>query len=290
MSMTVSIFLMGGLGNQLFQIFAVLSYCIKYGYNLVIPYLETLNTGEIRATYWNNFLTGLKQFTNYNGELSTQYLQSFPIFRELDFTYVPFFPLDSTISNSIMFFGYFQSYKYFEETQDKIFELINLEKQKEQVKTNYYFFGEDVVSMHFRLGDYINIQDCHPLMPETYYVNALTYILGHTVNKPKTVLYFCQEQDNHIVENVISKLQKYELFKDLIFVKASDKIQDWQQMLLMSVCSHNIIANSTFSWWGAYLNTNKDKKVCYPSLWFGYKLQKNLKDLFPNEWVRIDIK
>ena len=80
MSKTVSIFLMGGLGNQLFQIFAVLSYCIKYGYNLVIPYLETLNTGEIRATYWNNFLTGLKQFTNYNGELSTQYLQSFPIF------------------------------------------------------------------------------------------------------------------------------------------------------------------------------------------------------------------
>jgi hypothetical protein len=56
----------------------------------------------------------------------------------------------------------------------------------------------------------------------------------------------------------------------------------------MSSCKHNIIANSTFSWWGAYLNENNDKIVCYPSLWFGNELQnKDTCDLFLDNWKKI---
>jgi hypothetical protein len=56
-------------------------------------------------------------------------------------------------------------------------------------------------------------------------------------------------------------------------------------MLIMSCCKDNIIANSTFSWWGAYLNNHKDKIVCYPSQWYGPKKNVSTKDLFPEEWI-----
>ena len=68
-----------------------------------------------------------------------------------------------------------------------------------------------------------------------------------------------------------------------------DFIPDWQQMLLMSICNDNIIANSTFSWWGSYFNENPDKIVCYPGVWFGPKLtQNNTVDLFPEDWKKIE--
>jgi hypothetical protein len=57
----------------------------------------------------------------------------------------------------------------------------------------------------------------------------------------------------------------------------------------MSLCKHNIIANSSFSWWGAYFNENLEKIVCYPSVWFGKNVEHNVVDLFPNRWVKINV-
>ena len=72
------------------------------------------------------------------------------------------------------------------------------------------------------------------------------------------------------------------------FIKLGNELDDWEEMLVMSLCQHNIIANSTFSWWGAYFNENKEKIVCYPSLWFGEALSHyNTKDLHPTKWTRI---
>ena len=72
-------------------------------------------------------------------------------------------------------------------------------------------------------------------------------------------------------------------------MKVKDDIPDWKQLLIMSICHHNIIANSTFSWWGAYFNTNPTKLVCYPNAWFGIKKQNYImNDLFPENWKKID--
>ena len=83
-----------------------------------------------------------------------------------------------------------------------------------------------------------------------------------------------------------------EQFTDLPYSKIvidHNKGEDsWKDMLLMSSCSHNIIANSSFSWWGAYLNSNEDKIVCFPSLWFGTTIEHNTKDLCPHEWTKIE--
>ena len=73
------------------------------------------------------------------------------------------------------------------------------------------------------------------------------------------------------------------------FIKVDDSILDWEQLIIISLCNHNIIANSSYSWWGAYINDNKEKIVCYPSIWFGPELEKNnTNDLFPNNWIKIN--
>jgi hypothetical protein len=102
---------------------------------------------------------------------------------------------------------------------------------------------------------------------------------------PVVILYFCEEEDNYIINPIIEQLK--EKFPFFIFLKVDDNIEDWKQMLIMSNCHHNIIANSSFSWWGAYFNNNKDKVVCYPSQWFGPLMNNNVDDMFPDNWVKI---
>jgi hypothetical protein len=73
----------------------------------------------------------------------------------------------------------------------------------------------------------------------------------------------------------------------LLFIKASGFSTDWEDLLYMSLCRYNIIANSTYSWWGAYFNTYPDKEVCYPKKWF-HKPEKDTRYLCPNTWHGIE--
>ena len=101
------------------------------------------------------------------------------------------------------------------------------------------------------------------------------------------VLFFCEKSDNADVINIINELPLNERIE---YMKVNDTIDDWKQMLIMSCCHSNIIANSTFSWWGAYLNDNPHKKVYYPSTWFGGRLssKNNTNQLFPESWIRVN--
>ena len=272
--------LMGGLGNQLFQIFATIAYSLTNK----IPFkftskIERIICGERKIVYWNNFLSNLSEFV---------YDESFnlPIYKERKFTYEEL-PTKNIPQHGFKLFGYFQNEKYFKSQYENIIKFIGLRKQQEKI-----IVPENCISLHFRIGDFVlqQFKDAHPLMPIEYYINALNKILfSNTFEKSIwNVLYFCEKQDNDTVNKKITILK--EKFPQLTFIKANDEKEDWEQMLMMSCCKHNIIANSTFSWWGAYFNGNKDKIVCYPSVWFGPKLaDKDTSDLCPNSWELISI-
>ena len=186
-----------------------------------------------------------------------------------------------------MLCGYFQSYKYFDEYYETICRMISLDKQKAQILMEFPNDYTNKISMHFRLGDYKNLQDRHPILQYEYYKSAIQFIQLQSNTNKYDVLYFCEKEDNEEVLVIINKLKKE--FPQIIFSKQPDTTEDWKQMLIMSLCNHNIIANSTFSWWGAYFNSNPNKIVCHPEKWFGPALndKNNTKDLFPASWCKI---
>ena len=189
----------------------------------------------------------------------------------------------------IMLSGYFQSHLYFDDCKDTIFKLIKIDKKKNILKQTVNYDFKNTISIHFRLGDYKNYPDIYPILQVSYYSNALQYLLYETTTLTSitNVLYFCEDGDLNEVTEIINELKN--VYPELVFERAEPLLFDWEQLLLMSLCNYNVIANSTFSWWGAYFNENIGKKICYPSVWFGPKAGHNTTDLFPKDWVKIAI-
>lgn len=304
----ISCNVMGGLGNQLFQIMTTISYAIRNKCVFLFPYETRVMN---RNTYWDSFLASLNKFTtnNIQSKFKNMDLSYFPKYTEPGFHYtsIPFF------GKSMVLQGYYQSYKYFDEEKTSIFKMIQLEEKQKLIKSEFsdFFLKEEekgevednktvIVSMHFRLGDYKMLPNYHPVLPIEYYRKSIEYLfLKLPDSKLKfRILYCCEENDNEIVLRNIEYLQNcfegvsyaYKYKDRLEFVKVHDTICDWKQMLIMSACDHHIIANSTFSWWSAYFHSYEDKIVCYPSIWFGVNLQNHIMtDMYPTSWTRIEV-
>ena len=282
--MIITCNLMGGLGNQIFQIFATISYSIKVKNKFQFLNVSTLGRGSatIRNTFWNSFFVKLKPF------LIDNIPQSIHVIREKDFTFKEL-PLYEMIGKNCLIFGYFQSYRYFHENYEIICRIIGLEKMKDDVLQKLALNNEHLkncISLHFRLGDYKKLQHFHPLTTHNYYRNSLNFIKNKTTES-YNILYFCEDTDIDDVMRTINMLEKE--FTDYKFIRGDNTLEDWQQLLFMSCCHHNIIANSSFSWWAAYFNSWSDKIICYPSVWFGEIAKHNTKDLCPREWNRIEV-
>lgn len=287
--------IMGGLGNQLFQIATTIAYAIRMKCVFVFPY--SIEVFKNRFSYWHSFLSSLRSFTTDNPKgkrtnTDLNYLPKYPE-RAHHFTPIPAF------DRSVFLQGYFQSYLYFEKEKDAFFQYIRLREQQEKIRAFYSdYFPENVVtvSMHFRIGDYQFLPDYHPILPFAYYQRALDLLLrkisDSSSETPIHVLYFCEKEDHVKVQNVLESLE-YDREK-VSLVHVEDAMEDWQQMLMMSLCDHHIIANSTFSWWGAYFHSYFSRKdtiepmILYPSIWFGPALrEKVVSDLFPKDWIKI---
>lgn len=279
--------LRGGLGNQLFQIFATISCAIDTKKKFYFFNIEKLGGAgsSVRPTYWQNLLTRLKPFLTP----LTNSLPEMNLVQEKGFHYTEL-PVNKIHAENkdVMLHGYFQSYKYFEHNFNAIYNAIGFEKIIHKLLKRKYInksFFNDTISMHFRLGDYKHLPEYHPIAKYEYYKNALSYITDLYKEKNFCIIYFCEEEDITPVNIIINQLK--EAFSNVSFLRGDNSLQDWEQMLVMSCCENNIIANSSFSWWAAYLNTNKSKIVCYPEKWFGEALHYYItSDLCPAEWIK----
>ena len=292
----LSCHLMGGLGNQMFQIFTTMGLGMKYKKRVTFPYSEKLETGLTRPTYWDTIFSEIKNATTYNAEdpYRTQQHNAYILTRmrqiqERNFKYDLgiIHEVENMHDAEYCLKGYFQTSKYFSESWNAILNELKLREKKEVVKQKYFEpTDKKTVSLHFRLGDYLEKQEYHNVLSVRYYVSAIQKIIDKLENNNLKIIFFFEEGDRERVNISISVLRKR--FPNVEFAEIDTQIPDWEQMLYMSSCDHNIIANSSFSWWGACLNESVDRIVCCPNTWFGPAMRHNdTSDMIPHDWNRI---
>lgn len=248
----LTIKLMGGLGNYMFQIASTYSKSLDLNFQFLINPDESITVHKKYEHYINNIFRKIK-----TGNFNTTQNYFEPVF---NYREIPSFMLSTKLN------GYFQSEKYFIHNRKKIIELFECsEDLKNKLYKKYPQINNETCSIHVRRGDYVNLQDHHPLQPIEYYKTAINLIGDN-----KTYFIFSDDIE-------WCKLN-FGFLNNVVFV---DGNEDYEDLYLMSFCKNNIMANSSFSWWGAWLNDNKNKKVIAPKKWFGVKNSSlNLDDLY----------
>jgi len=177
--------------------------------------------------------------------------------------------------------GGWQSEKYFKTYKNEIRDNSHLKDalvERVLEKSNSLRI-ENSVAVHIRRGDYLRkkiIYEWHGVMDKEYYAKA--FELLHSKTKATKAYYFTDDVE-WVSENLLP------LFDGEI-ISGNIAKSHYEDLYLMSQCKHNIIANSSFSWWGAWLNNNPEKIVIAPKKWFN-KGPKDTQDLLPEKWIKI---
>lgn len=265
--------LCGGLGNQIFQWAAAQSVAEKYDTDVYccLQYFEKNGSKDAEKLPCGSVKTNLQR----NGPTPWGYeLDKLDLNLNLVSGNVFNLPVVhdtwtvKRLQNNSYLEGYWQSEKYFIENADRIRSLLKMSDEKlKQIQQLYPFLSNGTLSLHVRRGDYTNLQHVHPCQTVEYYNKALDIIQDFS-----NILVF-SDDINWCRENL-----KYD---NVYFAEGQDNITD---LYTMSLCSHNVIANSTFSWWGAWLNANPYKKVVAPRLWAA---NIPTEKVTPESWVII---
>lgn len=255
--------LMGGLGNQMFQIAHVYSQSIKNNSNCVFrTNSNTQNQGNNVSTYINNIFKKL----NFKNEV----VSDIGIF-EGGFN---FNDVVTPPNKNINFHGYYQSSKNFYGYNTNIKELFEPDENFiKNLKVKYpKIFDNNSVSIHIRKGDYKNFPEIHPSISVSYIKKCVSKFNGD-------YNFFVFSDDEKWCEINLN-------FLDYVFVKLDF---DYEELWAISLCKNNIMSNSSFSWWGSYLNKNPNKVVLCPSMWFGPNGVKQYEDIYENDWIKINV-
>ena len=275
---------MGRLGNQMFQYAALKGIAAHRGYEYTIPpenpRIQIDNYGLIEAFE----LSDNKKI----GWLNTQY----DIIAEKHFHFDE--DLFNTFPDGSGLYGFFQSEKYFKHIEDEIREDFTFKKEwLEPCEGFRKDLGDEVIFLHVRRGDpnladkrgfkwaYTQCSSQHPPQPIEYYEKALKE--------------FDDDMPVVVFSDSIDWVKEQDLFKPDRFMisEQTDKFSDgalvpYIDLCLMTLCDHAIIANSSMSWWGAWLIQNEYKKVVAPKMWFGPAYaDKDTKDLYPKGCIVI---
>lgn len=253
----------GGLGNQLFQY--ALGRVMKQ--NGIDVYYDV--RGE-REGENNTKLKRYFRLSKFEVEIKEQYGVHGALKRERDKVYQP----KMLRVDGLYLWGYWQFYKYFDHISHILKREIVLKEQfhtKEFLKLRNLVESTDSVSMHIRRGDYLtsNKKANYRELPFKYYFDAVKYTEGDLYIFSDDIPW-CQD-----------KFKENYFGRKITFVNQ----EDYLDFEVMKHCKQNIITNSTFSWWAAYLNNNPEKKVVCPKHWLG-GYENN--ERYPFDWIRIE--
>ena len=254
----ISCYLQGGLGNYMFQIAATESLAKDNNDSTVFSMSNTMKVHRHIVTYSENILRKI----NFDDHNPTN------VYEEPKFSYnkIPYTP-------NVYLIGYFQSEKYFINNEKHIRDIFSpTEEDYKYINEKYGdVLYKKTCSIHVRRCDYLDIQEHHPSCDMGYYNKGINHMDSDT-----TFVVFSDDikwcKENFIGDN-------------FYFV---EKQPDYIDLQVMSMCDNNITANSSFSWWGAWLNKNKNKIVVSPSRWFGpAKSNFDSSDIIPENWIKI---
>jgi hypothetical protein len=269
---------LGRLGNQMFEYAALRGIAAKHGYEWCIP-------PSHRKGIENYSLHECFKLASETKEdvMEVQYAQE-PYFHFCQ-------ELFDQCPDNVSLHGFFQSWRYFANVQDEIREDFTFHDEHLKPCQEMIESVKEPIMLHVRRGDpnltdprgfkwsYTQCGSMHPVQPVEYYEKALAE--------------FPEDQPVIVFSDSIDWVKEQEFFAGDRFLlsEPKDKYADgsftpYADLCLMSLCSHAIIANSSMSWWGAWLQTNPNKKVIAPKMWFGTDYtDKDTKDLYCPDWI-----
>ena len=283
--------LFGGLGNQLFQYATARAISERIKSELIFDLtwfdqVRKFSHDTIRCYALHPFNIDAKFEKKKHNTVVRSFFKRMPLMREFFRSYYVertycYDPNLLKINSSVWLSGYWQSQKYFEDAAEIIrSEIGRVGKLSHSAKAVYdQICVDQAVAVHIRRGDYISnskAQNFHGLCSMDYYVKSIDKI---TKNLKNPHLYIFSDDPDWTYENF-----DIDISKTIVNVSRPDEAH--QDLWLMSACKYFVIANSTFSWWGAWLGSYPNKRVIAPKRWFRDP-SINTKDLIPSDWLQL---
>jgi len=287
--------ILGGLGNQMFQYAAgrAVAFRCQQPYRLDLTGFENyalhqgfeidrIFSAPVTLATYQDVRAGLgwrsgKVIRKVLGRLNSSLFNGPNLAIEPHFNYWP------DLRNrgpSCYLMGYWQSEKYFKDCEDLLRADFNFKLPLDEInlETSMRIQGEQCISLHVRRGDYLTHASTAKILnvcSVDYYRSAIEYMAERI---PSPYFFVFSDDLQWAKQNIFVPYP-------VSYIEGNQGPRSYIDMQLMSLCAHQIIANSTFSWWGAWLNKYPEKIVIAPRHWFNNGM--NDSDLIPSNWVRI---